>query len=142
MGSRLKAGRGFLLALALLLAAGCYWSKYDKLTRTHVQLLLAMAEKLEEVTRDAGRPPASLAEYRYPLERARDFDRIVAGRFEGRPSLVAFRRFCDAYDEVLRVTESARGAAASGDALARARAELVADGAAVIAALDAEARGG
>lgn len=130
------------MLLALLVAAGCYWSKYDKLTRTHVQLLLAMAQKLDEVTREAGGPPASFAEYRYPLERARDFGRIVAGRFEGRASLAAFRRFCDAYDEVLHATESMRGEVTSRDQVERAHALLVADGAAVIAALDAEARAG
>ncbi len=141
MGSRLERGRRLLIVLALLLAAGCYWSKYDKLTRTHVQLLVSMAQKLDEVVRAEDGPPASFAEYRYPLERARDFTRIVAGRFENRPSLMAFRTLCDAYEDILRATESLRGdGGAARDALLRAHAKLDADAAAVSRALDAEAR--
>jgi hypothetical protein len=140
VGSRLESGRRLLIVLALLLAAGCYWSKYDKLTRTHVQLLVSMAQKLDEVARAEGGPPASFAEYRYPLERARDFTRIVAGRFEGRPSLAAFRMFCDAYEDVLRAAESLRGDGGARDELRRAHATLDADAAAVLKALDAEAR--
>ena len=78
-----------LLVLALVTAAGCYWSKYDKLCRTHVQLLNEMAQKLDAVTREEDAPPASFAEYRYPLERARDFVRIVTPRFGGRRSLAS-----------------------------------------------------
>jgi hypothetical protein len=140
VGSRLLGGRQILVVLAVVLAAGCYFGKYDKLTRTHVQLLLSMAQKLDEVTREQGAPPASLAEYRYPLERARDFTRIVGGRFEGRASLAAFRTFCDAYDGVVKTAESLRGEPDTDATLARARATLEVNAAAVLRALDAEAR--
>ena len=40
------------MVVAVFLVAGCYFGKYDKLARTHVQLLLAMAQKLEDVTRE------------------------------------------------------------------------------------------
>jgi len=40
---------------------------------------------LIDVTQAEDRPPPSFAEYRYPLERARDFTRIVSGRFGDRP---------------------------------------------------------
>ena len=136
-----RAG-SWLIGLALLLAAGCYWSKYDKLTRTHVELLLSMARKLDAVTRDEGGPPASFAEYRYPLDRARDFTRIVSGRFAGRPSLAAFRAFTDAYEGVLNAAEGLRDADAGERAeLERALARLQSEAATVLSALDAEARG-
>lgn len=143
MGSRLEGGgRRVLVALALLLAAGCYWTKYDKLTRTHVQLLLSMAEKLAGVIGEDGVPPASLAEYRYPLERARDFTRIVAPRFEGRPSLAAFRRLCDAYQDVLNATErlSADHSSEAHAAFEQAHTRLRDDATVVVQALDAEVR--
>ncbi len=140
MRSRLEGGRR-IVALVLLLVAGCYWSKYDKLTRTHVELLLSMAAKLAAVTREEGAPPASFAEYRYPLERARDFTRIVAGRFEGRASLAAFRTFCDASEDVWKAAESWRGADPGANAdLERAHGKLRADAVAVLHALDAEAQ--
>src|SRR5882724_8684162 len=82
------AAIAFVLA-AVALASGCYWSKYDKLVRTHVALLEAMADKIVEVTETDG-APASLAEYRYPLERARDFARIAGRRYAGRESLTGF----------------------------------------------------
>jgi len=126
--------------LAVVLAAGCYFGKYDKLARTHVQLLLAMAQKLDDVTREQSAAPASLAEYRYPLERARDFARIVGGRFEGRPSLAAFGAFCDAYEGVVKAAEAARGAPDTSGSLAQARATLDDRAVAVLRALDAEAR--
>jgi hypothetical protein len=128
------------MVVTALVAAGCYFGKYDKLTRTHVQLLVAMAQKLDDVTQEQGAPPASLAEYRYPLERARDFTRIVGGRFEGRASLAAFRSFCDAYDDVVKAAESLRGAPDAAGTLRRARATLDDRAAAVLRALDAEAR--
>jgi hypothetical protein len=131
-----------LIGLALVLAAGCYWSKYDKLTRTHVELLLAMARKLDGVTQAEDRPPPSFAEYRYPLERARDFTRIVAGRFGDRPSLIAFRAFTDAYERVLTAAEALRDGDADARAeLARAQARLQSEAGVVSRALDAEARG-
>lgn len=129
-----------LLVLALAALAGCYWSKYDKLARTHVQLLLAMAEKLDAVTVEEGGPPASLAEYRYPLERARDFIRIVAPRFEGRSSLQALRRVCDAYAAVVDAAERWRpdGGAETHAALEHAHGELRAAAAEAVRALDTE----
>jgi hypothetical protein len=144
MGSSSASVRGLAaaaLAVAVtLLTGGCYWSKYDKLARTHVDLLLAMAAKMADVVRDEGTPPPALAEYRYPLERARDFARIAARRFEGRPSLTAFRDFCDAYETLLTAADQ-RGAEVSTEPAAAfdtALAALRARAASVRAALDAE----
>jgi hypothetical protein len=108
MGSRLRPWVAGALVATVAAAAGCYWLKYDRLARTHVDLLAAMAEKLGDVTRDHGRPPAGLAEYRYPLERARDFTRIAARRFEGRASLAALRRLCADYEAALAAAERLR----------------------------------
>ena len=143
MRSSLRPRAGWwVIGLALLAAAGCYWSKYDKLTRTHVELLLAMARKLSGVTRVEAGPPPSFAEYRYPLERARDFTRIVSNRFAGRPSLAAFRAFTDAYEHVLVAAEAMRqGGDRSRDEFDAALARLNSEAAAVLAALDAEAGG-
>ena len=129
-----------VLVLALAASAGCYWSKYDELARTHVDLLLAMATKIDDIVRQDGAAPAALAEYRYPLERARDFARIAGRRFEGRASLVAFRGLCDAYERYLTIAEGLRGAAGpDGDAAAPAAlADVKARASDVIAALDAE----
>jgi len=129
-----------LLVLALGASSGCYWLRYDKLCRTHVQLLTEMAQKLDAVTREADGPPASFAEYRYPLERARDFVRIVTPRLEGRRSLAALSAHCDAYGAVLDASErwSADAAVASRAAMDAALARLRETGAAAIAALDAE----
>jgi hypothetical protein len=138
--------RAAALALALAaaaLASGCYWSKYDKLVRTHVALLQAMADKIVEVT-EADGTPASLAEYRYPLERARDFARIVGRRYAGRESLTAFLAFCDAYERILHLVEARSGRDGTSDdpaILAAARAALVAQAARVLAALDRERAG-
>lgn len=144
MGSSSRSSRWLAagaLGLALVALGGCYWSKYDKLARTHVDLLLAMAQKIDDVVQHNGAPPAALAEYRYPLERARDFARIAARRFEGRPSLTALRELCDAYERLLAVAEGIRGARAPADeaaALRTALATLRTQAASVTAALDAE----
>ena len=103
-------------ALVLVATAGCYFRKYDKLARTHVAVLVAMAQKLEDVTRRAGGAPAAMGEYRYPLERAEDFARIAAQRFEGRPSLRAFRELCAAYARMLEAVERVRQASTSARA--------------------------
>jgi hypothetical protein len=141
VGSRLQGGVRVALALALVALAGCYWSKYDKLSRTHVQLLLSMAQKLDAVTRAEGAPPSALAEYRYPLERARDFIRIVAPRFEDRRSLQALRRCCDAYERALHATErlDTDDSPQAHAAVEEAQADLQREAAAALRALDAEA---
>ena len=120
-------------------ASGCYWVRYDALIRTHVNLLLAMARKLDAVTAERGAPPADLAEYRYPLERARDFARIVGGRFAGRESLAALNTLGDDYEAVLSAAERLRveGGEAARATFQERLAVLPGRGAAVIAALDA-----
>lgn len=79
-------------------ANGCYWWKYGKLMRTHVDLLTAMAKKARDVCEDQ-RPitPALVQEMTYPLQRARDFVRIVRPRYAQRRSLHAFTDFLDTY---------------------------------------------
>jgi hypothetical protein len=146
MGSSWRPDRTLAVAalgLVLIASAGCYWSRYDQLARTHVDLLLAMAAKIDDVVRREGAAPATLAEYRYPLERARDFARIAGRRFEGRTSLVALRDLCDAYERLLLVVERMRGAAdpaGESAALTTSLATLRTDAAEVIAALDQEKR--
>ncbi len=66
--------------------------------------------KIDDIVRQEGAAPAALAEYRYPLERARDFVRIVGRRFEARASLTALRSLCDAYERYLAIAAGMRGA--------------------------------
>lgn len=134
MRSRLRLS-GVALAVLWLAAGGCYWLRYDALVRTHVDLLLAMGAKLEDVTEHGG-TPARMAEYRYPLERARDFIRIVEGRFADRGSLQELGELCNAYEAAL---DAAARAGASGIEAAVGRVRVRA--AAVLAALDSEVAG-
>ncbi len=122
-----------VLGVLWLAAGGCYWLRYDALARTHVDLLVSMVTKLQDVTAE-GEAPARMAEYRYPLDRARDFVRIVEGRFTDRASLQALRALCDAYERTL---EEAAGGDASG--LEAAAGVVRERAAAVVAALDREA---
>lgn len=111
MRSRITVARARVTvaaAIVLIAGSGCYFLKYDKLARTHVGVLVAMTEKIEDITHRDGTPPAALGEYRYPLERAQDFARIAARRFEGRASLQSFRDLCAAYDGMLTTAERMR----------------------------------
>ena len=120
-------GRGFrsrqarpaavLLAGVLLSGGlhGCYWLKYEKLMRTHVELMLSLSEKLTRrieasaAASDAGTlSPAMMNEFFYPLERARDFVRIVAPRYAGRDSLAAFTQMLERYERVVREADRLR----------------------------------
>ena len=120
-------GRGFrsrqarpaavLLAGVLLSGGlhGCYWLKYEKLMRTHIELMLSLSEKLTRrieasaAASDAGAfSPAMMNEFFYPLERARDFVRIVEPRYAGRDSLAAFRQMLERYERVVREADRLR----------------------------------
>ena len=148
MRSRIGVGGGgiaVVIALALLAGGGCYLRKYDKLARTHVGVLLAMTQKIEDVTDRDGNAPAALGEYRYPLERAQDFARIAARRFEGHAWLQSFREMCAAYERLLAIAErvhaSGGGDAEAVRALADAAAAVRAAAAEVEPALDRERDG-
>lgn len=96
----------FFLGPSLL---GCYWLQYNKLMRTHVTLLLAMADKMTDLLERAEPiPPTATAEFTYPLTRARDFTRIAAKRYETRPSLRAFSHFLDTYGTVVQEMDRLR----------------------------------
>ena len=89
--------------------SGCYWIKYTKLMRTHVELLLDMTDKMGSFLED-GRAitPRMMNEFLYPLERARDFARITERFHEGRTSLQEFERLLDVYADLLEETERLR----------------------------------
>ena len=99
-----------LLALLLPLVLGsCYWLKYGKLMRTHVDLLLSMAKKMSDLLEDRRTvTPTMMDEFSYPLERARDFVRIVRPRYAERRSLQAFALFLDTYTALVREMERLR----------------------------------
>lgn len=98
-----------LVLLLPLFCSGCYWWKYGKLMRTHVDLLTSMAKKMHDVLEDH-RPltPAMMEEFLYPLKRARDFVRIVRPRYAERHSLRAFTDFLDTYAALVKEADRAR----------------------------------
>ena len=97
-----------LLGLVLQCSlGGCYWLKYEKLMHTHIQLMQAMTDKMNRILEDKDPlTPVMMNEFLYPLERARDFSRIVAQRYADRPSLAAFDQLLDRYQSL--VTEADR----------------------------------
>ncbi len=102
--------RSRALAVAILATAiGCYWWRYADVMRTHCRLLGDMAEKLcaTAVRRPLSGP--ALAEYEYPLARARDFARIAAKRCPARRSLAMFERALRLYEVTVRDTATGRG---------------------------------
>ena len=67
----------------------------------------AMTDKMNRLLEDNDTlTPVMMNEFLYPLERARDFSRIVAQRYADRPSLAAFDRLLDLYQSL--VTEADR----------------------------------
>jgi hypothetical protein len=109
MPATVKVRSGAVAAVILATAAGCYWWRYADVMRTHCQLLGDMAEKL---CATAVHPPLSgpaLAEYEYPLARARDFARIAAKRCPTRRSLAGFRRALRLYEVIVREAAAGRG---------------------------------
>ncbi len=110
------------LGLAFLLLvfgpSGCYWLRYEKLMQTHLSLLLAMAHKMVDLLEhQTPIPPAAMAEFTYPLVRARDFARIAAQRYQNRPSLQAFSRFLDTYEALVQEVDRLRLKTASSPPL-------------------------
>ena len=96
-----RAARAILL-LPVLLVGSCYWSRYDDLMETHLELLQMYAAKLVAVAA-SGRPlpPQDWAEFVYPLDRAEDFARIAARRYPDRDSLARFREVLERYGDMV-----------------------------------------
>ncbi len=101
-----------IILLSLMLPwslGGCYWLKYEKLMHTHIQLMRAMTDKMNRLLEDSDPlTPAMISEFLYPLERARDFSRIVAQRYAGRPSLTAFNQLLDQYQSLVAEADRLR----------------------------------
>ena len=98
-----------LVLLLVLVLSGCYWLKYGRLMRTHIDLLLSMAKKMSDLLEDhQAITSPMMSEFSYPLERARDFARIAGQRYAERQSLQAFSHFLDAYAELLKETDRLR----------------------------------
>jgi len=98
-----------IVLLVLLALGGCYWLKYGKLMRTHIDLLISMSKKMSDLLEDQRAvTPNMMDEFSYPLERARDFVRIVSSRYAKRQSLQAFSHFLDTYAELLKEIDRLR----------------------------------
>ena len=114
---------------------GCYWLKYEKLMHTHIELMRAMTDKMSRLLEDkAAVTPSTLNEFLYPLERARDFSRIVAQHYAERPSLSAFNRLLDVYESLITEADRLRLQSGSLDGF-RSRAQSLRDQAAQVEAL-------
>ncbi|MBM4270104.1 MAG: hypothetical protein FJ144_26465 [Deltaproteobacteria bacterium] len=96
------AARHLVLAVSLLLATGCYWSRYSEVMAMHLELLDQYSRKLQSLSA-SGRTVAleDWAEFVYPLERARDFARIAAQRYPDLDSLARFREVLERYAAVV-----------------------------------------
>jgi hypothetical protein len=130
----------WLAVVGVLILTGCYWHKYDKLVRTHVEVLNAMAEKIADlVARDGTLQPEQMVEFRYPLTRARDFARIVGDRYGQRESYVCFSSYLDRYQELLAIADRVRSdtgpTAGKAGEVGRARERLRIEGEQVLDAL-------
>lgn len=111
-------------ALAAVALVGCYWQRYPRLIETHLALLLDYATKLQILADDHRPvPPEAWGEFTYPLERARDFSRIVAQRFPGRRSLALFDQAVAQYAELVASPDILTRPDAAAD-IARRVAEL------------------
>ncbi|HJY79685.1 MAG TPA: hypothetical protein VKK81_01170 [Candidatus Binatia bacterium] len=100
-----------------LAVGGCYWLKYGKLMRTHIDLLVSMSKKMSDLLEDHRAITLNMMdEFSYPLERARDFVRIVSSRYAERRSLSAFSHFLDTYAELVKEIDRLR--VQNGDATA------------------------
>lgn len=115
--------------------------KYGKLMRTHVAVLVSMAQKMGDVLEDRQTiTPTMMNEFSYPLARARDFVRIVGGRYSARRSLHTFTTFLDVYAALLEEAERVRVRNAEVGELRQQIETLREHGATVIAALTEEGR--
>lgn len=127
-----------IVLLFPLAMGGCYWLKYGKLMRTHIDLLVSMAKKMSDLLED--HQTISMEEFTYPLDRARDFVRIVSSRYAERRSLQAFSRFLDAYAELVKEIDRLRGQSADVTAFRERVAALREQGEQVKALLAEEER--
>jgi len=127
-----------IVLLFPLAMGGCYWLKYGKLMRTHIDLLVSMAKKMSDLLED--HQTISMEEFTYPLDRARDFVRIVSSRYAERRSLQAFSRFLDAYAELVKEIDRLRGQSAGVTAFRERVAALRKQGEQVKALLAEEER--
>ena len=77
--------------------------------RTHIELMQDMTDKMTRLLEENDAiTPTMMNEFLYPLERARDFARIVSPRYAERPSLQAFQQLMDIYEGLVAETDRLR----------------------------------
>ena len=85
--------------------------------RTHVDLILSMTDKMSRLVEDnETATPTTMREFLYPLERARDFARIVSPRYADRASLTTFVELLNIYAQAVREMDRLRVTAGSPQA--------------------------
>lgn len=100
--------RRYLAVAVLLCLTCCLWRSYSEILSVHLSVLTAMAAKLCAVAQ-AGKGPTAegMAEYVYPLQRGREFQRQFS-KYDGRQSYRQFTTFLDRYETMVRTADAAR----------------------------------
>lgn len=90
--------RATTAVLVALVVAGCFSHRYPGLLEKHLEVLGLFADKLLTLAQDDRTVAAQdWGEFTYPLQRAREFERVAAARYPERASLKAFQKALDAY---------------------------------------------
>ncbi len=96
------------VALALTLVAGCLWRGYATILNVHLDVLTQTADKLCGVVQAGKGPKAEdMAEYVYPLQRAREFQRQFSN-YRERRSYQDLDTLLDRYAALVRDVDAAR----------------------------------
>ncbi|MFQ5477751.1 MAG: hypothetical protein ACE5E4_03955 [Candidatus Binatia bacterium] len=98
-----------ILFFCVAFVAGCYWLRYPDIVRTHVELLERMAldgRDMVAAGMEGRLDSRELERFRYPLERAKGFQRLVGPRFAGKESLALFSDFLGEYEALLELMEA------------------------------------
>lgn len=129
----------FVLAVvAATFGTGCFARRYPGLMEKHLEVLSSYAAKLTALAQDEQKVAAQdWGEFTYPLERAREFDRVAAARYPERPSRLAFERALAAYADLVADPAILASPDAAGVVAAKAR-SFDAAAAAARAALERE----
>ncbi len=108
MVPRMRPSRLALVAVAALLLGGCLGRGYGDVLEVHLEVLLAMSDKLCSMAQAGDAPPTEeMPEFVYPSRRAHQFGRYFATDSK-RSSYPLLQQLLDQYDDMVRVADEAR----------------------------------
>jgi len=97
-----------LTILLVVCAAGCLWRSYGTIMGVHLDVLTQTADKLHSVVVSGRGPTAEgMAEYVYPVQRAREFMRQFSS-YSGNRSYQQFGVLVNRYDAMVREVDAGR----------------------------------